>query len=181
MSWIQTRDGNRFDFLHPNESVIDVGEIAHALSLICRFTGHTSSFYSVAQHSVHVSHALCNETIEVQLCGLLHDAAEAYVGDVSLPLKRLLPDYKAIEKSVEHAIFSAFGLPRTLHASVKQADLALLATERRDLMLPSEDVWEVLSGITPLPFTILPLSPERSRAEFLKRYAYLKGVQNEPI
>lgn len=177
MSWIQTCLGNRFDFLHPHESVIDIEEIAHALSLICRFTGHTSSFYSVAQHSVHVSHALCNESFEVQMCGLLHDAAEAYVGDVSLPLKRLLPDYKGIEKNVERAVFSSFGLSHSPHASVKQADLILLATERRDLMPQSEEVWAVLDGIAPLPFTIIPMQPEQAYAEFLSRYEYLKGAR----
>ena len=177
MSWIQTRLGNKFDFLHPHESVIDITEIAHALSLICRFTGHVSSFYSVAQHSVHVSLALCNESIEVQMCGLLHDAAEAYVGDVSLPLKRLLPNYKAIEKDVEHAVFSAFGLPHILHASIKRADLVMLATERRDLMPTSEDTWDVLEGIEPQPSSITSWSPDQARVRFLERYFYLKGVQ----
>lgn len=179
MTWIHTRLGNKFDLLRPNESVIDVVDIAHALSLLCIFTGHSASFYSVAQHSVHVSHALVNESVEVQMCGLLHDAAEAYVGDVSHPLKRLLPDYIAIEKRVEGAVFSAFGLPHTPPVSVKYADLTLLATERRDLMPPSEDIWVIIDGIAPLPTTIVPWSPEQACAEFLEHYEYLKGAQHE--
>lgn len=170
MSSILTGRGHIFHFLRPGANVVDIEDIADALSKICRFTGHTSSFYSVAQHSVLVASVLAGLPAKVRLAGLLHDAAEAYVGDVSLPLKQLLPDYKEIERGVEHAVAAALGFEYPYPPAVKTADTILLATERRDLM-PASEPWEVLKNVTPLPDTIVPLEPFAARALFMQHYA----------
>lgn len=178
---ILTHGGRYFDFTNPDPRSIDVHDIAVALSRICRFTGHPKRFYSVAQHSVLVSHLVPRE---YALQGLLHDAAEAYLGDVSSPLKQLLPDYKVIERRVERTIALAFGIPYPLHPSIKEADLWALVTERQDLMpdpLPCYRVtdavaWSWTEGIEPIPGGIPAFAPEVAEAAFLARYAEITCV-----
>src|SRR5579872_2947230 len=85
--WIQTASGLEFPLFEPRLDAINIEDIAHGLSMICRFTGQCARFYSVAEHSVHVSHLVPREDAA---WGLLHDAAEAYLGDVASPLKKHL-------------------------------------------------------------------------------------------
>jgi 5'-deoxynucleotidase YfbR-like HD superfamily hydrolase len=168
---IATASGNYFDLLKPADSVILIEDIAHALSNICRFTGQTY-FYSVAQHSVLVSMIVPPEHA---LAGLLHDAAEAYIGDVSSPLKALLPDYRAIEARIEEAVLARFDVPTPLPPCVKHADLVALATEKRDLWEDLPGQWDCLNGIDPLPYRIGTVPPSISYEMFMKRFLQITG------
>lgn len=165
---ILTHSGLHFNLLDPQPESIQITDIAHALSHICRFTGHTKEFYSVAEHSYLTSY-LVEPTHALE--ALLHDAAEAYIGDVSSPLKSLLPDYKAIEERVEQAIRTRFALPEHQHPCVKDADLSMLATEKRDLMPTDSNEWELLEGVTPTAVPLLPTMTSSTAARlFLNRF-----------
>lgn len=165
MSSILTSTGIYFDFINPEFARFDIGEIAHALSHICRFTGHCREFYSVAQHSVLVSQV--HPTLEA----LMHDASEAYLGDVSSPLKALLPCYREIEHRVERAIFRHFRLCHGMDAvRVEYADRVLLATERRDLLPYTPEEWPSLNCVEPMSQTIQPLPPKEACSLFLARF-----------
>jgi 5'-deoxynucleotidase YfbR-like HD superfamily hydrolase len=171
-AWIQTYSGRRFTPTNPNPDAIVVQDIAHSLSMQCRFSGHCESFYSVAQHSVLVSY-ICDHNDA--LWGLLHDASEAYLVDVPSPLKRSghFQGYIDFEKKVQEAICRRFGLTMTEPPSVKRADKTLLATEARDLMSPLRTDWT--QPCEPLPFKIEPLSQQDAKNLFMKRFFELTG------
>lgn len=162
--------GNYFDFQNPEGSTIDLHDIVNGLAHICRFTGQCHSFYSVAEHSVHCSYLVPPEDA---FAALMHDAAEAVMGDVSRPLKSLLPDYKRIEARVEAAIMARFGLPATLPPSVKRADIQMLAVEQRQCMLNS-DRWPGIEIDGPIP-EIKFWSPVEAYRQFCHRWAEVRG------
>lgn len=168
MSWMQTRGGERFDLLAPDPALIEFGDIANALAKLCRYTGHCRRFYSVAQHSVIVAGLL---PPELRLQGLLHDATEAYVGDVARPLKLLLPDYQAIERGVWLAIAERFGLPAELNPAVKRADNLALMAERASLMFPSRHAWDpeleaMADEARALVGPVVPMPPDEALMAF---------------
>lgn len=165
---ILLRSGQFFDFLAPERNAITIDDIASGLANEARFNGQTRQFYSVAQHSVMVSMLVPEEHA---MAGLLHDCSEAVMKDIPKPLKRLLPDYQALEARVEGAILAQFGLSLPLHPSIKAADLIMLATEKRDLM-PRHQV-DDCGGAAPLAEIITPWAPALAKRAFLRRYQEL--------
>lgn len=166
---IETRSGKVFDFRDPASHDYDIHDIAYALSKMCRYSGHCKGLYTVAQHSV-----LASEYVEkgFELEALLHDATEAYLGEVTSPLKALLPEYKKIEAATHEAIAAKFGLPFPMNPQVKKVDVSLLATEKRDLMDPSV-VWDFLDGVPVYQRTIVAWSPDHAERLFLARFKAL--------
>jgi len=146
--WILTYSGVKFWPLDPRPEDISVIDIAHALSQTCRFTGHTTVPYSVAEHAVRVCELLSNwcvgdksiagrAFVEVVLQGLHHDDSEAYICDLSRPLKHgteLGRLYRELEAPLQKSIYLAFGLPAEDHPAVRWADDVLLRNEQEDLM-----------------------------------------------
>lgn len=143
---IMLHGGTYFNFLNPEESPFTIQDIARALSRIPRFTGHTSKFLSVAQHSIHVATLVPGH---LRMQGLLHDAHEAFVGDMPTPLKILCPDYKIVEMRCAHAVRQRFGVPLESAPEVKVADLIALATEKALWMHPNMDEWKLLDDVIP--------------------------------
>jgi len=129
--FMTTYTGIRFWPLDPREDEIDIRDIAHSLSLQCRFNGHIKKFYSVGEHSIRVA-SECKE--ENRLCGLLHDASEAYLCDIPTPLKMEMPDYLKYEKQLQDMIYNMYGIKEEPE-DVRWADKVLLVTEMRDLRL----------------------------------------------
>jgi uncharacterized protein len=168
---IQTYSGTFFDFVETEKSVFTIEDIARALSKICRFTGHVHTFYSVAQHSVMVSYLVPKEHA---FKGLMHDSAEAFIGDVSSPLKSLLQDYKAIERRVEKEVFGRFGLEAKMPACVKRADLIALKTEQRDFMNGANVPWKITEDIEPCESKWVALGHEDAFKLFMSRFNELQ-------
>lgn len=169
-SWIQTHGGRQFWPLAPRADDIAIADIAHSLSLLCRFNGHCREFYSVAEHSLRVSRICAPEHA---LWGLLHDAAEAYFGDIPRPVKAQFPAVADMEERLLRAVAEHFALPWPPPAAVRAADEALLATEARDLMGTPPADWRLAA--VPLPERIAPLAPAAAELAFLARFHELKG------
>ena len=153
-------------------------DIAHSLSLLCRFAGHTKKFYSVAEHAVRVSYA-CEP--EDAMWGLHHDASECYCVDIPRPLKHLagMEEYRAHEKRVQRAIISELNsMPRLYDlkeiepAEVKWADMRMLVTEQRDLLYNSHPDFK---SVPPLINTIKPWSSRKANYLYQLRHAELSG------
>ncbi len=177
MSSIATHGGGVFDYETPDCQMVNIEDIAHALSQINRFTGHTFYPYSVGQHSLAVAHYLevTGATPRMILAGLLHDAHEVYFGDINSPLKKFL-DISAHEKRIQLVVLQRFGL--TLedveNKRVKEADLVSLAVEKEHLLPASKLPWPCLSRISDKMMSLMPYpvetSPSEVRQKFLSRF-----------
>ena len=165
-NWMQTYLGGRFYPMAPLASEVHPEDIAHALSLVCRYGGHVMRFYSVAEHCLLLSYAVAPEHA---LWALLHDATEAYVGDMVRPLKVHMPAYCEAEDRVMVAVAERFGLTgTTMPAEVKDADTRILLDERAAVMRPTGDDWQT-DGLQPLGVNVRGLQPRHVEALYLAR------------
>lgn len=166
---IQTVTGQCFDLADPRAHVIDIMTIATALSRLPRFNGQTQGTraLSVAEHSVNVATALsaAGADVEVQLWGLLHDAAEAYMGDATRPLKKAVPGLVAVEAEILRAVALAFKLPFPYPDEVKDADNEMLDMEATAFMDPRKTaLW-------------WPKDESRARGDFLRTFHNLTRLR----
>lgn len=169
--WMQTRAGLAYFHENPTVDSIRIADIAHALSNICRFGGHTSRFYSVAEHSVLVSQVVPAEHAFV---ALMHDATEAYVCDVPRPLKKMLGKvYADLEALAWDAICVKYGMDTDLPPCVKEADNAVLLAEKAALLLPAPLPWSWADGLLPADVKVRALQPKQAKAVFLNRFTEL--------
>lgn len=174
--FMQTFSGRAFWPLDPQPDEVFIEDIAHSLSLQCRYAGHCVKFYSVAEHSVLIARWLLeNHGPQVALWGLLHDAPEAYVVDVPRPLKPFLANYKGIEAGVMAAISSRYGLAADMPDAVHEADGRIICDELVNL-LPM--VWHGKHD-DPLGVTLEYWSPEEAEVEFLAAFDALTGIVGE--
>lgn len=160
-SCIRTYTGLYMDVFKPTLEMICIEDIAHALSHMPRFGGHTSEFYSVAQHCISCYYLLNNEDDINPLLGLellLHDASEAYLLDMPKPIKRFLPEYNILEDNLLKLIFNKFGLTYPLNPEIKRIDKQILEWEFKHFMLKQETIFKKV------------FNPKEAEKEFLDIY-----------
>ncbi len=166
-SWMQTFTGRQFWPMDPRADEVHIEDIAHALSMQCRYTGHSLRFYSVAEHCVLLARYVSEPN---QLWALLHDASEAYLVDVPRPVKPFLAGYKEAEARVMAAVCDRFGLPYQMPAEVHAADGAIIGDERAN-MAPCVAEWAPTGE--PLGVRLEYWTPERAESEFLRAFDWL--------
>lgn len=179
---IVTYTGKTFDLLNPTPDMVCIEDIAHSLANLCRYTGHTRKFYSVAQHCVLA--ARVNDPND-PLQRLLHDASEAYIGDLASPWKRLLwvedgvvtrhISVRVFEQKIQDVIGLALGVDLTHSMEIKHIDNRMYSTEIRDLMPPSDEFAKWKGNLKPFKDKIVCWNPLDAEAIFLFTYRKLKG------
>jgi hypothetical protein len=183
-AWMQTFSGEAYHPVAPHPEEVSIEDIAHALAHQCRYGGHCTKFYSVAEHSFHVSKVIEAKwtgrwmptpapVLVASLAGLLHDASEAYLVDMPRPVKMQLPDYWKLEDKNMAAIAEKFGLPPMFHhwTHVKKVDCALLADERRQIMTETgvaDREWGITEPATGTK--VRCWKPATAKRKFLKRF-----------
>lgn len=172
--WMLTSTGKKYWPLDPHPDDIDIHDIAHHLSLLCRFTGACNRFYSVAEHSVLVSELVERTHPGLAMLGLLHDATEAYLGDVGKPLKNHLPEYQVIEDANWKVMARAFGVPYDMPPCIKKADIDVFWAECAALGVNLIDKEVVPPQDRVLGINVFGLTPKAAEELFLLRYDELR-------
>lgn len=191
---ILTASGHDFDLQIANPGVVMMADIAHALAQINRFTGHARRPYSVAEHSLlvlEIVERLFSADVHARTAALMHDAHEAYCGDLNTPAKALVGEHwHHLENRLERTVRSAFALHGPAYefaGLIKQADLIALATERAQLMPRSPALWACLVHVEPVRWVDL-MAPERCamgwgdwRDQFMTAYEALDFARNDKL
>lgn len=170
--WMQTVTGKVFWPIDPRPEEVYIEDIAHALGMMCRYNGHCTKFYSVAEHSWIVSQHVPQD---YALWGLLHDASEAYIADIVRPAKRFISGYIEAEDKIMAAVCDRFGLTKIMPPEVKKIDSAILVDEAKFIMGPKPMEWdfpEPAIGLT----NIAGWSPEVAKQKFLERFYELVSI-----
>lgn len=183
--YIETFSGRKFYLFRPTFFIED---IAHALANNCRYTGHVKHRYSVAEHCVLVSYIMEDQKLGDPFEGLMHDAHEAYIGDMASPWKRLIPEYNVHEARIELAMRQWAGLPDKITKGAKMADYAALLLEARVLMPSKAADWPMAPEVIALAdkiendYMIQCFNPQAAKHEFTYRYNRLIStrVENAP-
>lgn len=189
-AWMETHGGRQFFFeaKSPEEMVdmIDIEDIAASLSKLCRYLGHTADFYSVAEHSVLLANAVLERgaTRQEALTVLLHDAAEAYMGDMPRPMKdwlrrtggpNLLASLRTLEWNIDAAVSLKYGTIHPFPAVVHDLDFRILRDERTQVMNRSPHTW-VSDDAVPVDVRIRCLDHAAAKAHFLRLFRLLSSA-----
>lgn len=179
MAMILTHGGRSFDFGRATAMDIDIADIAHSLANICRWNGHTKRFYSVAEHSFLMARYAVEKGGDVPLAVmcLMHDAPEAYLGDVTRPLKRALGEqYRAMEDRAWGLVCEKFCLTPWLDRmeQVHELDNRMIGDERAQAMCnPPEGFHWDLPDIPALGVVINFWEPHVAKSKFLEMWGML--------
>lgn len=168
-NFIATHSGAYFYIDECNLEDIPIEDIANALALSCRFNGHIDRFYSVAEHSVIVSHLVPEEWA---LCGLLHDASEAFVADMPRPFKSAIKGYNEVQARIEKAVAEHYGFPFPLPEAVEYIDRHIVADEANVLFKQPPEWTHFYDSVCPHEM-IAGLDPDAAKELFLDRYKEL--------
>ena len=168
-AWMQVLSGGTICPLNPTIEDIRIGDIAGALSKLCRFGGHCLTFYSVAEHSILIARSVSPEN---RLTALLHDGSEAFLNDLPRPVKLHLDEYLRFEKKLMEVISAKFGLRWPLPLEIKAADQAILVDERRQNMALCSRDW---GEGEPLGVSLMFLKPEEAELQFIKAFYEFGG------
>lgn len=170
---IETFSGHKLNVFDIDDKAIDIVDIAHALSMACRFNGHLQKFLSVAEHSIIVA-SMVEE--KHQLAALLHDAAEAYITDVPRPIKQMLPMINDLDASLTKAIFEKYGCEYPINEEISVVDRELCLAEARDSKMDVGSWGEKYAHLEHTPFHWSPVEAEKY---FLKMFYELSGKRND--
>lgn len=170
-AWIETYTGIKFNVFDPKSELVNILDIAHALSMCVRFNGHLPYFYSVAEHSWHMSNLVEDK---YALAALLHDASEAYFSDIPRPIKYMFPQVREVDDKVSDCILSKYGVTG-IDSSIHTLDRSMCLTEAKHCGMNTEDWPEGHEQYGVAKVKLRFWSWKTARTMYLNRFDYLTG------